>query len=503
MADLYDARCSGAFPRRDLMKNFKILWLMACCCLATIAAADETDWEANVPVADIRADFDALYRGLQSAHANLYAHRSKAAYDAYFDKMLASFERDLSRFEVQLAFQRFTAYGNVAHARIEFPGAVFDAYRDAGGRTFPIYPRIVDGVAYVGEDYSGDPRIEPGDEIITLDGEPIALWLARAEAYISADTPYIAHSIMEFTFPRDLWALVGARDAFTLTLQRDGEPFTVTVPATTRAAQREAAAATPARFQLDGAKRRYEMLDETLAYLRPGPFYNAENPAAPWDNAAFKAFIDEAFHEFLDAKAQTLIIDLRQNPGGDNSFSDPMLAWIADEPFRFCSEFLIRSSDEAAASNAARLAGQPSDTESVSALFAREYARVPRGDVFSFDIPYAKPRAGVRFTGKVIALVNRHSYSNAVNVAAMIQDYELGVVAGEKTTDMATTYGAMEQFTLPATDIAVGFPKAHIIRPSGSERVDGVTPDLLVASPIVAGEDDVVLRQLVQMLAVE
>ncbi|MEM8548774.1 MAG: hypothetical protein AAGF46_11515, partial [Pseudomonadota bacterium] len=132
------------------MKNLKTLCFMAWLCLATIAAADDTDWEASVPVADIRADFHALYRGLQSAHADLYAHRSKAAYDAYFDKMLASFERQMSRFEVQLAFQRFTAYGNVGHARIEFPAAVYDAFREGGGRTFPIYPRIVDGIAYIG-----------------------------------------------------------------------------------------------------------------------------------------------------------------------------------------------------------------------------------------------------------------------------------------------------------------------------------------------------------------
>ncbi|MEJ2273888.1 MAG: S41 family peptidase [Woeseiaceae bacterium] len=173
----------------------------------------------------------------------------------------------------------------------------------------------------------------------------------------------------------------------------------------------------------------------------------AGNTAEPWDNAVFVAFVDRAFEYFLEAGATDLVIDLRQSPGGDNSFSDAMLAWIADEPFEF-------------------------------------------------DIPFAQPREDRRFTGRAYALINRHSYSNAVNVAAMIQDYGLGVVAGEKTADMATTYGAMETFRLPATGIEVGFPKAHIIRPSGETRPDGVTPDWPMPSPIVAGAEDTVLEAL-------
>lgn len=34
---------------------------------------------------------------------------------------------------------------------------------------------------------------------------------------------------------------------------------------------------------------------------------------------------------------------LRDNPGGDNSFSDRMVAWFASRPFRFSDEFSIRT----------------------------------------------------------------------------------------------------------------------------------------------------------------
>ncbi|MEM1092795.1 MAG: S41 family peptidase [Pseudomonadota bacterium] len=462
-----------------------------------LADASEVDWQETFEPAQLREDFSTLYRGLKSAHADLYAHRDKTSYDQLYDTMSAGFTQPLTRLDTQLAFQRFAAYGNVAHARIEFPTAAFDDFRGGGGRTFPIYLRIVDGVAYVGENYSGNQGIKAGDEIVAINDQPMSAWLARTGELISADTPYIAHSLQEFTFPRELWAVAGEINQFELTLRRDGKLEQATVKATTREAQQKVAADVEKAFALDSSERSYRMVSPSIGYLRPGPFYNAEQPNQAWDNTAFGVFIDQAFESLIAEGAQQLIIDLRENPGGDNSFSDLMLAWFADEPFRFCSAFLIRSSDEAAASNANRLEQQAGAVESVSTLFAKQYAAVPRGQSFEFDIPYAQPREGQRFTGRVFALINRHSYSNAVNVAAIIQDYNLGIIAGEKTSDMATTYGAMEQFTLPNTGIEVGFPKAHIIRPSGERRSDGVAPDWVIRSPVVAGQDDEVLRALI------
>jgi hypothetical protein len=42
---------------------------------------------------------------------------------------------------------------------------------------------------------------------------------------------------------------------------------------------------------------------------------------------------------------------------------------------------------------------------------------------------------------------------------------------GEQTGDMATTYGAMERFSLPESGIVVTYPKALIIRQNGVEKV--------------------------------
>ncbi|MEO0972068.1 MAG: S41 family peptidase [Pseudomonadota bacterium] len=466
------------------------------------ALGEDAPWQRTVSTQALQEDFATLYRGLRNAHADLFVHRSEADYEALYTKTLASLTEPMSLFDAHVRFQQFTAYGNVAHARLEFPSAAYQAFQDSGGRTFPIYLRLHEGRAYVDDNRSGHPRPRPGDELLTLNGVAISEWLERVAEHISADTPYIAHSLLEFTFARYLWLEAGEVASFTLGLRdAQGEPYEVMIEALGEQAQREIDRTQPGRFTLNSDERTARMLDDATAYLRPGPFYNAENPNALWDNSAYLRFIDQAFADFLEARAQTLIIDLRDNPGGDNSFSDPLLAWFADAPFRFCSAFLIRSSDEAAASNQTRLDASADATAGVSAAFAREYAKTPRGQQFAFEIPLVTPRVEPRFEGQVVVLINRHSYSNAVNVAATVQDYGFGVIAGEKTADMATTYGAMETFTLPNTGLAVGFPKAHIIRPSGDRRVDGVTPDWPIASPITPSTEDVVLASVRKRIA--
>ena len=479
---------------------FRILFAVTTLFLALLPVAIAGEPETiSVPV--LKEDFKTLYARLARAHYDVYAHRSKDEYDRLFEEMLAGLDSPLTRHEAEVRFQRFVAYGNVAHARIAYDRAPYDEYREQGGKVFPVYLRIVDGRSWVEANYSGNRALEAGSEIVAINGTPMTDWLERTSRYLSADTPYIAHSLLEFQFPMYLWEEAGAIDTFSLDiLGGDGQQRTIRVPALTAeeiAAHREAA---DPSFALDPAAREARMLADEIAYLRPGPFYNVENPESPWDNTAFVRFIDDAFDEFIDARAAALLIDLRQNPGGDNSFSDPMIAYFATEPFRFASSFRVRSSAEARASNQARLDNNPGQTSGASVFYAERYAAVPYGETFEYRIPEVQPREGRRFDGRVYVLIDRHSFSNAVTTAAMVQDYAFGVIVGEKTSDMATTYGAMETFRLPNTGIVVGFPKAHIVRPSGELESDGVTPDIPIRSSIVPTGNDAVLERALELI---
>ncbi|MBA3486282.1 MAG: hypothetical protein H0T88_03670 [Lysobacter sp.] len=72
---------------------------------------------------------------------------------------------------------------------------------------------------------------------------------------------------------------------------------------------------------------------------------------------------------------------------------------------------------------------------------------------------------------------------------------------GEETADLASTYGAQEKFSLPATGIEVGFPKAKILRPNGDPQPRGVIPDVAIQTPLAATSDDVVLGLALKIVA--
>jgi C-terminal processing protease CtpA/Prc len=255
----------------------------------------------------------------------------------------------------------------------------------------------------------------------------------------------------------------------------------------------------PTDLDLENPLRDAKLLDGHIAYLRPGPFYNVEakTGAEEWDVSGFREFIDHAFDQFLAAGASRLIIDLRGNPGGDKLFSDVMVAWFAGRPFRFASQFKIKVSAETIAANSARIEHDAAAAGPVSREFAELYARHGIGDLADFAIAETAPRAGKRFEGKVFVLIDRQSYSNAVAVAALVQDYRFGVIVGEATSDMATTYGAMEQFALDHTGLKVGYPKARIVRPNGDLRSRGVTPDIAIPVPIVQSPHDEELQHAI------
>jgi hypothetical protein len=442
----------------------------------------------------VRGDLAALYAGMQEAHFDLFVHTSKPAYDQAYRQTLAAIREPMSRTGIEVLFQTFLAIGKVAHARIDFPAAAWSAYRDGGGPSLPLDVRVVEGRVYVARNFGGG-GVEPGDEVVSLDGAPTPRWLQRVARHVSADNSYMSGALVESQLPRLLWLEFGPRPAYRLGLRKaDGRRAEATIRAGTSSERAAAAAALPAVFELDGYSREARMIDD-VAYLKPGPFFNIENMEKMWDTAGFHAFIDTSFARFKAAGARRLVIDLRDNPGGDNSFSDHLVAWFADKPFRFCSRFRIKVSPQAKASNQARLDGDPEAAKGVSGDFARLYNAARPGDVVDFPIAMVQPRQEDRFEGEVLLLINRRSYSNTVTVAALAQDLGFARILGEETSDLASTYGAMEQFTLPVTGIAVGFPKAHIIRPSGDPTSRGVVPDIAIAAPIAPVLQDVMLER--------
>lgn len=440
---------------------------------------------------ELRSDFANLHETLEAAHFDLYAHTPRSVFDQRRAEIHAELSSPLSRRDAAVLFQTYVALARHGHARIDFP---FDTWFDwvgNGGVILPIDVRIREGQVWLADHQSASDALSVGDEILSLNGIPNAVWLARYTRHLSADTPHMAYTLLETYLPLIFW--VENPEATVIELEvRNGAGQIVTLSLPLLDLDEIRAARSQANpFVLPEYDAR--MLDGDIAYLRPGAFSNSTPAESPWDPTRYIARVDEALTHFINADARALIIDIRDNPGGDTSFSDPIIAWFADRPWRFASRFRVRVSDATTASNAARLS---EGANAISRRYAELFAHAEDGDIVDFELDMEQPRDGQQFQGDVYVLVNRYSYSNATTMAALIQDYGFATIAGEMTADMATTYGALERYTLPNTGLVLGYPKAHIIRPNGEDHPHPVTPDLELDFPVLRGETDVVLEQL-------
>lgn len=454
----------------------------SCAATHTTAAAGKEVF----PEASVRADFKHLYDTLEVAHFDLCVYRSCEAYARYYREVLGSIDGPMGHLEVVRKFTPFVAFGNIGHTRIDFPVQDYIEYLQAGGTLLPLDIRVEGAHVYIAYNYSGDSRLAPGTEIVALDGRSIAWWIERTSRYVSGERPYMVHAQLESMFPRLVWLEAGKIDSFRVALRsHPGSDTVVSVDAVPVMAVEEQ------KGKLEAAhnERKAEILSNGIAYLRPGPFYaTSEHETLE----TFVSFIDDAFRRFMASDAQDLIIDLRDNPGGDNSFSDPMLAWIADKPFRFASRYELKASAQTRQALNKLAAKEPGG---ISARMLASMKKYADGETFAFEIPGVEPRKST-FPGRVWAVVNRHSYSNATAVAAIIQDHGFGTILGEETSDVPTSYASSAQFTLPETGIVVTYPKAYFVRPNGDEMLRGVVPDRSFTSPIAAGDEDVVLEDV-------
>ncbi|ACG78624.1 conserved hypothetical protein [Phenylobacterium zucineum HLK1] len=459
------------------------------------ARAQAPDPAGLLPAEAVRADLRHLYETLEAGHYDLFAHRSRAEYEAQLARLTAGVDRPLTRREAAGTLQKLAAYGRIGHARLEAPAEEFVAHIRAGGTFLPIFVRVDGTRVRLTRTADAAGELAAGTELLSIEGEPAHAWLERLGAYVSAERPYMAHAQMEQSFPALLWVELGERDALTVTVRGpEGAVVRRRVAAVTYPQLGEIGRAHPTpRIGADFNAREVRLLGDGIAYLRPGPFMNtaadAAGPSPSYEDSAYRAFLDAAFGTILTSGASDLIVDLRDNPGGDNSFSDAMVAWFADRPFRFASRFMLKASAPTKAWYARQRAEDPAPDRMLARLMAAEAAQ-PNGVRYAFEIPLTPPRAGPRYEGRVWALVNRHSYSNATSVAALIQDYGFGTVLGEETADVPTTYASTVHFELPHTGYSVSYPKSWFVRPSGDETLRGVVPDTpLARQPIGDAED--------------
>jgi hypothetical protein len=424
----------------------------------------------------IKLDFDYLYKTLQNTHYNLFAFRTKEQYNSQFENLKNTIKKDsLTYLETVSLYQELVSFANMGHCEINFPARSYIEYAYAGGKIFPLELAFENGKVFVRKNFSVNKSISTGDELISIDTIPVVDIQNQLYKFISAEREYSKKAKIEFwSFPRLYFQVYGKKENWRIKLRNDKGLFDTVIDAIPVIEYE-----TNRNGDIVNPKKCIKFYQNT-AYLNPGAFGSNELKG----EELFKKFIDSTFTEITKHKTKNLILDLRNNPGGDNAFSDYLIAYFANKPFKWYSSFSVKTSEILKALT--RLQTDTTDNYSKAILTNKDGAQ------FKYEFPMQFPiEKSKRFKGKVYVLVNRQTYSMAAVSAAIVQDYKFGKIVGEETGDPPTIYASRFTYTLPKTGIEINVPKSYIIRPNGVVDIEGVKPDIFIKDHLLDDNDEI------------
>lgn len=150
-------------------------------------------------------------------------------------------------------------------------------------------------------------------------------------------------------------------------------------------------------------------------------------------------FADSMFSELRRKRITNLIIDVRDNVGGNSDVGDVLLRYISKEPFTQFDKMLVKITPETI-----KLMGDRGNM--VPGLFFIET-----------DADHLiKPRNEEEghYNGNVYLLTSNQTYSSASSFAWLFKVCGMGTVIGEETGGMSVAYGDVLTYTLPISKLS-------------------------------------------------
>lgn len=434
------------------------------CLSLSILAASPVHGEA-ISSPQLAADLAALETAIGNhphlAHSVNGAELARAMRDVR-ERLTSPLSRDA-------AWREFATLNPIladGHLFVGFAGWRGDAeaYLAAGGAFFPFELDVTaDADVMIKAALGGGSTPYAGAKLESINGvdarEVSRELLRRAHG----DTPGFRAELISRRWFFYYWKLYGSPSEFDLVL-RGAKRSSVRVPAST---SKPLFLAQEASFDRQFS---LELLPCATAVLTIRSFY--------WpDKQAYFEFTKSAFTKVRDAGVRTLIIDVRDNGGGDDDmWMQGILPYIADKPYRWASRYRVRVLEQ-----------YRDEGETV-------------GDVLSGEIDrWAEPEPNnpLRYPGKTYVLIGPSTYSSAVLFANTVQHFGFATLAGAGGTARADQSGGVQGTLLPNTGLTVWWPRFVLTRPSGDSKSLFVKEEIPVASdPLRPGAaiDDLLAR---------
>ena len=424
----------------------------------------------------LQSDFQLARRTLLEIHSGIYRYTPKAELDESFDKVSKQFDHPMSGLEFYRMLAPLIARIKCGHTSVDPPASIEQALN----QTIPLFPfdvEVLEDKVYVNREYSREDYHLRGFQIREINGIPIERIVASMLASTPGDgdsqtgRPWrIGHG---GGFPRLLYALLGIESPFRIELldPTSGKNKEMILAGVTRPEReqlaerrypRDFASRPPADFQfLDGGKT------ALLTIRRFGG-------VAGNGSKSLGDYFAGVFREIHARNSSALIIDVRDNGGGDDELGPKLLSFLLKQPFQYYTELIIGGHDMSSLrySNPRTMTVVDPDGSIRKINHANSEIQRP-----------SQPN----FSGHVLVLMNGGSFSTTSEFLSNLQSRKRATFIGEEGGGgySGNSSGSIVAMVLPATQVFLRIPMmTYYLAAEGGDPRRGVLPDYEVKPTI-------------------
>jgi hypothetical protein len=453
-------------------------------------------------------ELDTLARMIDRVHADPYRFHSRNIVDAERRRLIDTMPASLSQAELCLRLSRLLATLDDGHSSMSCEVLIRQEWQKAAKASSPETQKLLMFQPAMRLDDQNHlivrwpnyaPGIETGDRLLRVNGQDADALLAAWARETSHDTEAGRLATVARRFRLELalhdisapyQATVAAPGGPTRDVTVQGDPVnyqfqdrpTPAPPPNTPSPSTPPASAPVAKpVEVKTPFFNYRMMRPGVAYM---DFFSMIGDSLLSTETDFKKSVDAMFRQVAVEKPRVLIIDVRENGGGEDSISAELLRHLTDKPFRLhASSRVKRSSD--IRDSAKKIVRIPFRWMGLPLLIpdGRRYYLGPEGSLSqpqTFPIR-TRPRGEPFFDGPVCVLTGPHTFSAASEFADAVKTFGLATIVGEATGGQPNSFGNGFAFPLRRSGLSVEMATSTGVRASGDVTdFKPVSPDIIV-----------------------
>ena len=278
--------------------------------------------------AEYKADLDQLGKSLLKIHPNALKFISQKDFNNNVEKAKTQITDETTFGEFSYICNKIIASVNCSHTGL---GNFYPEHEMLPtSRFFPMQTRWIDNHLYVMDPLTNKDLVKAKDEILTINGVPVATIIndiyqhIPAQGYVKTTKNHVFNKFSSSMIPYAL----GLPETYSITAKGRKNHIVL------HKAEKPLG---PYWDYLQYCQNQlcFEFLDDQKAALITITSFNYYN----WNNLkVFTDFIDQSFKDIQAKGIKNLIIDVRYNGGGSQSAAIHLLKYLVDKPFTYYSK---------------------------------------------------------------------------------------------------------------------------------------------------------------------